>query len=62
MLSGEVRLEVEDASAATVGTVGGAPQALSRQPLFQVQPTLTEDLFHALEPARHGRMVIWEVK
>ena len=39
--------------------------ALSMQALGQAhwpQPTFTNDNFHALEPARHVRVICWEIE
>ena len=60
----EIRLTKKHAPAATIHVARGALEfvALSGQAVFWPQPPFANDLLHALKPARHGGMIVWEIE
>ena len=60
----EIGLRKEDTPTAAVHAARGALEivALSRQARFRPQPPFDKNSLHALEPAGHGRVIVWKIK
>jgi hypothetical protein len=60
----EIWLCEKEPPAAAISATRGAMEvsALSSQALFWPQPPFTNNSFHALKPAGHGRVIVGKVK